>query len=223
VPTTSLPPATTTAPVAISTPSSTAPVDLPSGWAYSGCWTDGTYGRILAHQQPDSTSNTIEGCIATCSSLGMSIAGLEYSSQCFCDNFVRNQGAVSGNSNCAMKCSGNDAQICGGPGLLSMYSTSAPRLAAVPVIKKTELPGSWSWKGCYSDAVGNRAFGPNGVETESLTLNSAEYCLNYCASLGYDAAGTEYSKQCCKCLAILVLDILTTLDSLWSHLGICNS
>jgi hypothetical protein len=191
------------------TPTTPVPGDLPSGWSYSGCWVDGAHGRILANQQSDSTTNTIEACIATCSGLGMSIAGLEYSSQCFCDNFIQNSGALSSaDTNCAMTCTGNSAETCGGPDLLSVYSSSPPQDAPVAAIKKTGLPETWAYQGCYTDVDGNRDVGPSGVEIESLTQNSAEYCLGQCYSLGYDTAGTEYSKQCCGYLSIRTGNIL---------------
>ncbi|KAH8659256.1 WSC domain-containing protein [Tricladium varicosporioides] len=192
--TTTAAPSSTTA----TTSTTTAPsVALPTGWSYQGCWIDQAHGRILANQQPDSGSNTIESCIAACAGLGMSIAGLEYSSQCFCDSNIQNGGILSSSdSNCAMTCSGNSGEVCGGPGLLSIYSTSTPQAAAVPVVKKTGLPGTWAYKGCYSDAIGNRDTGANGVELDFATTNTAEYCLSQCAAQGFNAAGMEYSRQC---------------------------
>jgi len=95
-----------------------------------------------------------------------------------------------------MTCSGNPAEICGGPDLLSVYSSSPPQAASVATIKKTGLPETWAYQGCYSDNIGNRDFGPDGVEIDSETLNTAEYCLGQCYSLGFNGAGTEYGSQC---------------------------
>jgi hypothetical protein len=192
-------PSSTTTSTSTPTPSSPAPAGLPSGWSYSGCWVDNVAGRILSAEQPDSSTNTIESCIATCVGMNMSIAGLEYSSQCFCGDFIENGGVLSSaDSNCAMTCSGNSAEICGGPGLLSIYSSSPPEAAPVPTIKKTGLPDTWVYQGCYSDEIEDRDTGTNGVEIDSATLMTAEYCLGQCYSLGFDVAGTEYSSQCCK-------------------------
>lgn len=190
-------PNTATATVSLSLPSSTTvSITLPTGWSYEGCWVDGAQGRILATQQPDSTTNTIESCIATCSSLGYGIAGLEYSSQCFCDNYIRNAGTLSSsNSNCAMTCSGNSGEICGGPGLLSIYATSTPQLAAVPKVQTTGLPSTWAYQGCYADSIGVRDTGATGRETDFTNLTATE-CLNTCQSAGYNAGGMEYSSQC---------------------------
>jgi hypothetical protein len=141
---------------------------------------------------------------ATCNGLGYSIAGLEYSSQCFCDNYVRNEAALAASdSQCAMKCSGDNTEVCGGPGLISLYSTSRPAVAPVAAVKKTDLPQSWVYRGCYTDEDGNRDVGEpavGGIKLEFFTDNTAEKCLTECYNRGFDAAGTEYSKQCCEYL-----------------------
>jgi hypothetical protein len=54
---------------------------LPGNFSYYGCWIDGANGRILANQQPDNSTLTVESCISTCVSLGYSIAGMEYGVQ----------------------------------------------------------------------------------------------------------------------------------------------
>jgi hypothetical protein len=60
----------------------------------------GTTGRTLQHQPPDSQTNSVETCISTCISLGYRVAGMEYGSQCFCDNFVYNGAAPAAASSC---------------------------------------------------------------------------------------------------------------------------
>lgn len=104
------------------TPSSTPKAaSLPTGWSYSGCYIDNAQGRIIANQQSDSSINTIESCIATCSGLGYSISAMESSSQCFCDNYIRNAGTTAvSDSPCAMPCSGNSSETCA-----ISFSTSA--------------------------------------------------------------------------------------------------
>ncbi|RAL64043.1 hypothetical protein DID88_003231 [Monilinia fructigena] len=95
------------------------------GYAYIGCGFD-TAGAARTLQGASLTNNTgmtIESCIDFCKSKGFSIAGLEYSTQCFCDNSIlTGRAPVPGLvGNCAMTCSGNSAEICGGPALLSLY------------------------------------------------------------------------------------------------------
>jgi hypothetical protein len=100
-----------------------------------------------------------------------------------------------------MTCSGNSAEVCGGPNLVSVYSiASPPPMAPVAAILKTGLPGTWTYVGCYADGGGNRdlGFAPVGIEIDSNTENTAQWCLSQCTAQGYNAAGTEYSSQCCK-------------------------
>ena len=107
----------TTAPSATATATTPAPTivatALPTGWAYRGCYSEGTEGRALLNQQPDSQSNTVENCVATCVGLSYGIAGLEFGAQCFCDNFVHNGAAAAAESDCNMACPGNTGQNCG--------------------------------------------------------------------------------------------------------------
>lgn len=107
------------------TPTSTAlPTSIPTGWTSQGCWLDGASGRILSAQQPDSTTNTVEGCITSCIALGYSIAGVEYGSQCFCDNQIENSGTLAiAQTDCDLPCSGNSAETCGAGDRLNIYST----------------------------------------------------------------------------------------------------
>ncbi|KAA8565056.1 hypothetical protein EYC84_010818 [Monilinia fructicola] len=95
------------------------------GYAYIGCGFD-TAGAARTLQGASLTNNTgmtIESCIDFCNSKGFSIAGVEYSTQCFCDNSIlAGRAPVPGLvGNCAMPCSGNSAEMCGGPALLSLY------------------------------------------------------------------------------------------------------
>jgi len=43
---------------------------------------DNAHGRIFQTELPDNQALTVENCIASCSSQGFTLAGLEYSVQC---------------------------------------------------------------------------------------------------------------------------------------------
>ena len=97
---------------------------LPSGWTYRGCYIDNAHGgHDLIYQNPDSQTLTIESCVATCVSKGYSVAGLEYSSQCFCGNDIQNGGALAtSDTDCSLTCSGNNKEICGnGVGVFCLF------------------------------------------------------------------------------------------------------
>lgn len=70
---------TTAAPAsATSTSSGTVATSLPTGWKYTGCYEDQTNGRIMLYEQADNQQLTVESCVQLCSSMGYSVAGLEY-------------------------------------------------------------------------------------------------------------------------------------------------
>lgn len=53
-----------------------------------------------------------------------------------------------------------------------------------------ELPGGWSYYGCYSDDISNRALDVQGyTDTTGMSEGS---CMVYCGSAGYTFAGIEY-------------------------------
>lgn len=128
---------TTAAPPSL-TSVSKAVTTLAAGWAYKGCYIDNVAGRIL--RQGEFDEDTVESCVAECVSLGLSVAGIEvillkttlwlsyqilmirqYGGQCFCDNEIVNGGNKTTDSACAMECTGNSAEICGGPNLMSKF------------------------------------------------------------------------------------------------------
>jgi hypothetical protein len=190
VPTTATGTGTSTGP----TPTPTTGATLPAGWKYDGCYTEGTGGRALSYQQTGGNGNTVENCIATCIAAGYTVAGMEYSSQCFCDNFLYNGAAPTAESSCSMPCAGNANEFCGAGDILSLYNTGNLTAYAAPTAQKTNLPGSWVYQGCYSDNVNdNRALFWQSILTNN---NTATTCLSLCAQYGYMSAGMEYGDEC---------------------------
>ena len=72
--------ATSTSPSSSSSTSSAA-TGLPSGWKYDGCYIDNADGRIMLNQQNDNQQLTVESCVQTCSGMGYTVSGMEYSVQ----------------------------------------------------------------------------------------------------------------------------------------------
>ena len=140
---------TGTSSTATSTGTGTA-AGLPKTWTYRGCYVDNTSGRIL-NQEPDSDTLTVESCVQTCIDLGYSIAGMEYSTQCFCGNYIFDGGYLaSQDTDCAMTCGGNSSEICGGPNRMSIYANGTITTYAAPTAQKTNLPGKWQYQGCLT-------------------------------------------------------------------------
>lgn len=136
---------------AAATTSAAGTTGLPTGWSYKGCYVDNVDGRILATQQPDSQTLTVESCVKTCLASGYKVAGMEYSTQCFCGNAIVNGGALSPDeSTCSNKCAGDARETCGGPNRMSIYSNGTLTFQAKPAVQETGLPGSWKYQGCIS-------------------------------------------------------------------------
>ena len=121
---------------------------LPTGWDYAGCYVDNLNGRIMANQQPDSASLTPESCVSICADLGYVVAGMEFSSQCFCDNYVRTDAPLVDDTDCYMTCSGDPNQKCGAPDRMSVYSNGDLIVLPNPAPQTGGLPGSWEYRGC---------------------------------------------------------------------------
>lgn len=200
-PASSTTPATTptpTTPSATPTRSNTASATatgLPDGFTYKGCYVDGPGFRIMGNQQPDSNTMTISSCSKACADLGYTIAGMEFSTQCFCDNVIRMGGQLaSDDTQCGMQCAGDATEKCGGPDRLSVWS-SQTTLKVVQKPKPKATVGNWNYQGCISDPQGvaawDRVF---PWQLVNKTGNSAEWCLGQCAEYGYMAAGMEYGE-----------------------------
>ncbi|KAI9812048.1 MAG: hypothetical protein M1827_004941 [Pycnora praestabilis] len=167
---------------------------IPSGWAYKGCYIDGADGRILASQEPDSSTLTIESCVSTCVGLGYSVAGMEYSTQCYCGNSIINEGVLATlDTDCNTECGGNANEECGGSNRMSIYAIGTLTVTEPPAAQNSSLPGSWTYQGCISDNEPGRTFPYQLILTDN---NTATNCLTQCSNFGFGAAGMEYGEEC---------------------------
>ena len=136
---------TSTASVSSSTPSKGF-----MGWTYAGCYTEGVGNRALSFGQPDSDTNSVESCIQACINLGYTVAGMEYGTQCYCDDAMKNGPSPAPASDCSFPCPGNAAEFCGAGDRLSVYYTGTLTIYSIPETQLTGLPGSWSYSGCIT-------------------------------------------------------------------------
>ncbi|KAF8525138.1 copper radical oxidase [Hysterangium stoloniferum] len=178
------------------TGSAPAPVtNLPGTFKSAGCFVDNAFGRVLTTQLPDNNALTVESCVNSCAASNFTIAGLEFSVQCFCGNEIVNGGVLAINQNdCNMLCGGNSSEACGAGNRLSVYSSTQDLiLLPVPVVQKTNLPGNWQYIGCLAEPGAVRVF---PYQLIFHTTNSAETCLSQCSAFGYPAAGMEFGEEC---------------------------
>lgn len=194
------------------TPTSTVPIGtgFPTGWTSQGCWAEPANGRMLTHQQPDSTTNTLQQCVQTCAGLGYTIAGAEYGvqvricrcchavianlRQCFCDNFVYNGGALAANqADCNVPCPGLTSTNCGAGNRISMMSIGTPQVFQAPGPQISGLPTGWKYSGCVGDNVA-AAEAAVTIQTFPYKIwdkqsNTPAECITQCQTFGFNAAG----------------------------------
>ncbi|KAF2703137.1 WSC-domain-containing protein [Pleomassaria siparia CBS 279.74] len=109
----------------VASPQSMGYVDLTKskGWKYIGCGKDDAGQRTLSAAQTSGDSMTVESCVDLCKTKNTLYAGLVYGGECYCGNSIAvDKAPVKGSvGNCLMKCSGNDKEVCGGAGAISLY------------------------------------------------------------------------------------------------------
>lgn len=150
----------------------------------------------MGYNLAPSNTNSAATCIAACQAAGFTLAGMEYSDECYCSNSLANgaTAAAAGNADCAMACTGDATHACGGPNRISLYGSVANfNTYPVPTALKTNLPGGYTYAGCYAE--------PGAIRSQSYsivnaTANSVQQCLTLCSTYGYDAAGLEYGQEC---------------------------
>ncbi|KIM19906.1 hypothetical protein M408DRAFT_334226 [Serendipita vermifera MAFF 305830] len=72
---------------------------------------------------------TVGNCVDACSAAGYTVAGVEWSFECYCGNALPPVAATDG---CVMKCDGDSAHLCGGPVRLNVYQKAAAAPAPEP-------------------------------------------------------------------------------------------
>lgn len=73
-------------------------------WAYSDCYVDSVASRALPVPMAVAGAMTVELCLDACHAAGYSIAGIEWSQECYCGYDLPAQVAAEGS--CDMPCQG---------------------------------------------------------------------------------------------------------------------
>jgi hypothetical protein len=88
----------------------TPPVFSTCSYAHSNFkHSDSVSARSLPVKIASSKSMTVEKCTAACGGAGYSLAGVEWSIECWCSNAFANNPVQTPDSQCDMPCSGNNA------------------------------------------------------------------------------------------------------------------
>ncbi|XWW94773.1 hypothetical protein V2A60_002721 [Cordyceps javanica] len=129
-------------------------------------------------------------CTAYCFEKGFVYAGTEYSSECYCGNWLARGAKPAQVGECSDACAGDGTEACGGRLRLTLYKTN--KLEAPEV---SPGAGDWESMGCYTEGIGGRALESQvfSIPTENMT---AQLCMNACEDQGFALSGVEYAGEC---------------------------
>lgn len=124
----------------------------------------------------ETTIMTHQVCEIACERAGYQISGVEFKSECYCDNSIN--GAVA-SSGCDMTCAGNSNQICGGSSRITILTRPQSR-----------------YVGCFSDSATARTLVNRYSMANEGTIMTVDLCRNACRTAGYIYSGVEFGQQC---------------------------
>ncbi|OWF35685.1 WSC domain-containing protein 1-like [Mizuhopecten yessoensis] len=110
-------------------------VDFVEG-AYIGCFND-IAERLLKENQYSDSQLTTDKCIQYCFQHGNTLAGTQYSTQCFCGNDI-DMNQLTTEDACSRACGGNQSETCGGTWKMSVYSTDYQTTTESTVLATTQ-------------------------------------------------------------------------------------
>jgi hypothetical protein len=132
----------------------------------------------------------------------------------YCDNQLA-AGSTLGQTACKMTCSGDNTQICGGPGALTLFSNIPPTASGtatlsskivipvftpIPIVIAPPIAGvskaeNFSYVGCANENNVNPGRALPGASYSNDTVTNDE-CTAFCAEQNFKYAGTEYGREC---------------------------
>lgn len=166
-----------------------------TNWVKLGCYTDTLTPRAMPALEITSDTMTNAYCQEYCDAHGYSLAGTEWSRECYCDNAI-DSSLLATNSECDMTCTGA-AEVCGGSARLTVWQNQG-----TVTDPDRQTVGDWTGQGCYSDSVANRAL-PTRIYIDGMTIQK---CTTACFGGGYKYAGLEYGSECYCANTIITSD-----------------
>jgi hypothetical protein len=150
------------------------------GFEYVGCGTDiaGQPRTLSGASTTDNTGMTVESCVDFCVAAGYTIAGMEFSTQCFCGNSIPAANAPTPGlmGNCMMPCSGDSKEMCGGASLLSLYQKCGSTCQNVQYTVNNSTTGSGTAAGSTvvaSSVASGTEMASSGVASGTVMASSA--------------------------------------------------
>lgn len=164
---------------------------LPPGWARKGCYSDTANPRTLGHLALESSSLSVENCIAQCVAGGYHYAGVEYGQECYCDYSILQSSTQISNTSCSMTCQGSTTETCGGPNAVEIYWSGASDPSAPTQLVVGNMV--FRYEGCWSDPGDPHVLDTRLDAISSVTL---ETCAVACRKSNYAYFGTENGQEC---------------------------
>ena len=169
-----------------------APVESPNevdSFNWLGCFTDNIGSRSLVGPVFHGEDMTLEKCAANCADYGY--FGVEYGTQCFCGNRLRETAEEVDQAECAMPCGGDNANVCGDADRLTVYVSKDCHVGP----DSPTTVGSFQYQSCRTDSVSSRAL---LVSNQERVLRADDMTVEKCAEFcdGYSYFGVEYGNQC---------------------------
>lgn len=162
---------------------------------YFGCASDASSTRALQGASTSGSGMTVDVCAAFAqkgnSGAGYKYFGVEYGSECYVGNTlmpsvtILTETSNPPSSSCNMECSGKNSQVCGGPGLLSLYYN--PNYRANSAVSPSI--GSYRALGCLTDSQSGRGLRSLAAASSYSDDMTDEICVAYCQTKGYRYAG----------------------------------
>jgi len=178
---------------------------VPDGWkmASTACIAEGQTGRALTGASFTANDMTWAKCTQYCADRQFALAGLEYSSECYCGNNLANGASLNNpSSQCTMFASGSqDSEQGGGPNALTLFVSTKgdlnPNLSADYSTINTPIPDGWQslTSGaniCIKEGTSGRALAAAMTASDDMTIGK---CIDFCNSKGMQYAGLEYSRE----------------------------
>lgn len=153
-----------------------------SGYNHVGCYSDAA-SRSLPTQLSLSTT-TVDACLSLAKAKGFSLAGLENGAECWAGHYISTTSSKLAASACSMSCTGNRAQLCGGPNALNYYQFVGV-LSNEPTILLSYK--NWNFIDCHSETKVGRAL----VNRLTTATNTVQACLDAANLAGFSMAGLE--------------------------------
>jgi len=92
----------------------------------NGCYSAPNSSALLSGKSyTNATSMSAESCVGYCQGYGLSYAALANGTTCSCDSTFPSNATTTADRSCAVPCSGNGREVCGGASALDVYYYNA--------------------------------------------------------------------------------------------------